>query len=333
MKRFILLVLVLFLVAACGGGGGVKNSTAGPDWVRGGSSKYPNTLYITGVGQAASLADAKNRARADVAKVFEVVIHEQTQSNMQYVSNASGEEISQQVQSSVSTRTDKVLSGVEIGDTWRDPQSGQYFALAVLNRNHSAHAFRVQIESLDSDTQIRLDKAKKSSDILDKVANDYAALTAQLERSGLQRSLQVVDQSGMGIPPQWELARLSTDLREDMSHIRITTRANGPDGFAEQVNGVLGRTGFLVKPGDRPDFTLSATLDMGKPLLRNGWYWINARMEILLSDAQARIRGSKRWNIKESATSEDLAKRRAIDKAVSILQEELRPTLLGFAKE
>jgi len=334
MKRSITLILALIALITLGGCGG-KSAVVpgGPDWLDGTSAKYPNTLYIVGTGQSQSLDDAKNRARAEVAKVFEVAISEQSQDNMKYVSDANGSELTQQVERNTNSRTDKMLRGVEIADTWFDPKSHQHYALAVLNRGRSARALRQEVDELDQATQIHINKARSGSDALDKVANAYAALTTQMERAGVQRSLQVVDNSGIGVPPKWNLAKLSTDLRAQMERIRITPRVSGPAGFAEMVNGALGKSGFLVKAGEVPDFTISATLSLGEPEFRDGWYWVNARMDILLSNAQARIRGSKRWDIKVSATVADLATKRAMDKAASILQDELRSTLLGFAKE
>jgi len=331
MKRSIILIFALITLGACGGKSAVV--PGGPDWLDGTSAKYPNVQYIVGTGQSQSLDDAKNRARAEVAKVFEVAVSEQSQDNLKYVSDANGSELTQQVERNTNTRTEKVLSGVEIADTWFDPQTHQHYALAVLSRSRSARALRQQVDELDRATQVHINKARSSGDALDKVANAYAALTTQMERAGVQRSLQVVDNSGRGVPPKWNLAKLSTDLRDQMARIRMTTRVSGPEGFADLVNGALGQTGFLVKEGEVPDFTLSASLALGKPLFRDGWYWVNARMDILLSNAQARIRGSKRWDIKVSATAEDLAAKRAMDQAAIILQNELRPTLLGFAKE
>ena len=331
MYRSLFLLFTLITVSACGGKGAVVEG--GPDWLDGTSAKYPNAQYIVGTGQSLSLDDAKNRARAEVAKVFEVAVSEQSRDNLQYVADGNGSELTQKVERNTNSRTEKVLRGVEIADTWFDTNSGQHYALAVLHRGRSARALRQEVEELDSATQIHINKARSSGDALDKVANAYSALTTQMERAGVQRSLQVVDNSGQGVPPKWNLAKLSTDLRTQMERIRITPRVNGPEGFEAQVSGALGQAGFLVKPGEVPDFTLSANLSLGEPDLRDGWYWVNGRMDILLSNGQGRIRGSKRWDIKVSATSADVAMKRGMDKAATTLQNELRQTLLGFAQE
>jgi hypothetical protein len=331
MHRSLFLIIALITLSACGGKSAVVEG--GPEWLDGTSAKYPNAQYIVGTGQSLSLDDAKNRARAEVAKVFEVAISEQSQDNLKYMSDGNGSELAQKVERNTSTRTDKVLRGVEIADTWFDAKTRQHYALAVLHRGRSARALRQEVEELDRATRIHIDKARSSGDVLDKVANAYAALTTQMERAGVQRSLQVVDNSGRGVPPKWNLAKLSTDLRSQMERIRITPRVTGPEGFADQVSGALGKAGFLVKAGEVPDFTLSAKLSLGEPDYRDGWYWVNGRMEILLSNAQARIRGSKRWDIRTSATSSDVAVKRAMDKAAATLQNELRQTLLGFAQE
>ncbi|MBD3669318.1 MAG: LPP20 family lipoprotein [Gammaproteobacteria bacterium] len=332
MYRSLVLLFILIGLTACGGGRSAV-VPEGPAWLDGTSAKYPNSQYIVGTGQSSSLDDAKNRARAEVAKVFEVAINEQSRDNLQYVAEGAASELTQKVERNTTSRTSKVLRGVEIADTWFDSKARQHYALAVLHRGRSARALRQQLEELDQATRIHIDKARKSNDKLTKVANAYAALTIQMERAGVQRSLQVVDNSGRGVPPEWNLAELNTDLRSQMERIRIVPRASGPEGFTEQVSGVLGASGFLVKEGETPDFTLSASLRLGEAEMRDNWYWVNGRMEILLSNAQGRIRGSQRWDIKTSATSRDVAYKRAMDKATNTLKGELRETLLGFAKE
>ncbi|MDH5358936.1 MAG: LPP20 family lipoprotein [Gammaproteobacteria bacterium] len=332
MKRILVLGLALLLVACGGSRGGVIDG--GPDWLDGSSKRHPSVAYIIGVGSSASLDDAKNRARAEIAKVFEVAVTEQSSDNLKYLSDANGTQLAQRIERDTTSRTSQILHGVEIADSWLHVQSGRFYALAVLHRGRTATALRQQIEQLDQGTATHIEKARASKDSLDTLAHASSALSQQLQRAGLQRSLQVVDNSGRGITPRWNLAELSSDLRTQLERVRIQPNlSQGPNAFQASLSGALGEAGFLVKKGETPDFILTTRLVLGEPEYLQSWYWVRGRLEILLSTPQGRIRGSQRWPIKVSATQADVAQKRAMDSAATILKSELRSSLLGFARE
>lgn len=332
MKRIIILALGMILVGCGGSRGGVVEG--GPDWLDGTSKAHPSVAYIIGTGSSASLDDAKNRARAEIAKVFEVAVTEQSSDNLQYLSDANGSQLAQRIERDTTSRTSKILRGVEIVDSWLDKQSGQFYALAVLHRGRTANTLRQQIQQLDSASAAHVEKARSSTDTLGKLSHASAALSQQLQRAGLQRSLQVVDNSGRGITPRWNLAELGSDFRAQLERVKIQPRlTQGPSTFKPSLDGALGEAGFLVKEGQVPDFILSTRLILSEPKKKQKWYWVQGRLEILLSTPQGRIRGTQRWPIKESATQSDIAQKRALDSAGNILKSELRSTLLGFAKE
>ena len=61
--------LWIFAASACLSGCASIRTDA-PDWVTGKSAKYPDSRFLIGRGQADSLEDARNRARADLAKML-----------------------------------------------------------------------------------------------------------------------------------------------------------------------------------------------------------------------------------------------------------------------
>ena len=58
---------------------GCANTPARLDWVLDVIQKYPSGDYLTGIGEAGSQEAAKDRARADLSKIFEVSIQVDTE--------------------------------------------------------------------------------------------------------------------------------------------------------------------------------------------------------------------------------------------------------------
>lgn len=323
----LMILLLLALVAGCSQ---TPKPPAQPDWLLGQSAKYPLARYVVGRGQADELAVAKDRARADLAKTFSVAVSEQSRDVASFSQTAAGSKNTLDVSRNISTRTEQVLSGVEIADTWQDPQTRVYYALAVLPRAMAASALRTQIADLDAGTQAYLDQARASNDLLVKIAAATHALAAQNERAGLQSELQVVDITGRGMPPAWNLGKLEADKAALLARLKISATADGADAAVVQklLAGALADAGFSVI--ESGNYTLTAQLDYSALPQRDGWYWITGNLQVALNGT-GQAHGVRRWALKVSGSDPALAKQRLMDQVAGDLQRDIQATVLEFA--
>lgn len=335
--QYLIPVVMILLIGACATT--KDNGKKPPDWVNGVSSRYPASQYLIGRGAAADLDDAKDRARADLAKIFEVGISAKSsdlQTFERVTTGAKNEGTSKgqlQISRNIQTRTNRVISGIEIADLWQDPQTGTHYALAVLRRLQAAQSLRDDIDRLDEATRLYIDKTNKETDPLKRIAAASRAVEAQIERATAQRSLQVIDITGRGVPPPWPLEQLRSERETLIQDLTLATSTSGSDGQAVRdiLDGAVSAAGFTIKKPGQAQFTLKAALTFGKLERREGWYWKKGTLEISLIDADNKVRGTKRWNIKSSALSQDDARRRALDQVEKILKDDLRGVLISFA--
>ncbi|MGH8372751.1 MAG: LPP20 family lipoprotein [Gammaproteobacteria bacterium] len=323
---------LLMLLAGCSQ---APKPNSQPDWLLGQSTQYPASRYITGRGQADELAVAKDRARADLAKTFSVQVSEQSQdsSSFSQTDSATKGTVAKNaldVSRNISTRTEQVLKGVEIADTWQDPQTRVYYALATLSRAKAAASLRSQIADLDASTRAYLDQAQASNDLFVKIAAATHALSAQTERSGLQSELQVADITGRGIPPAWSLGKLQADRSALLARLTINAAADGKDAVAVQklLAGALADAGFTV--ASAAGYTMTAHLEYAALQPRDGWYWISGTLQVTL-DGAGQAHGVRRWELKVSASDPALAQQRLMDQVSSDLQNDIQSTVLDFA--
>ena len=285
--RRIRLPLLLFIslgLLACSAG--VKeDGKAAPDWVSGESARFSAKHYLLGRGSDARLDNAKDRARADLAKTFEVAVSEESSDVQRFQRQSAGEETRESqelnVSRAISTRTEALIQGIEIADIWRDPDSREYYALAVLPRAQSARGLRQDIQALDEASVAHIARAREESDPLSKAGASAQAVAAQRERSEYQGMLRVIDITGQGVPPRWNLAELEADFASLLQRVTISPRAGGRDADALQaaLRAALADSGFRAKDSGA-DYVLEATLnldDLGKP---EGWYWYAGGLEL-----------------------------------------------------
>jgi len=315
--------------------GGCATKPTQPDWVTGDSATFKSAQYLLGRGQAATQEDAKDRARADLSKIFQVAVVVSSSDVQQFKSaGAAGGQYENQSSRSITTRTEQIVRGIQIAELWQDPATKTFYALATLPRLQTAASLRQQVGQLDDATSNYITQSRNSNDLFLKIAAANHALESQLERNTLQKSLQVVDITGRGIEAQWNAATLKADLDALLKRVRIASHitTDSTPGTADIVAGALAQAGFMIETGQNPDFILQARMNLNDMGVREGWYWQRGSLEVTLTEAaNGRVRGTKRWDIKASATDRETSIKRALNQADAILKQELGATIIGMA--
>jgi len=332
MKLFLIAILAAIVLFS----GGCATQSSQPGWYAGDDAKYSKANYLLGRGQATTLEEAKNRARADLAQIFQVAIAVDSEDVQKYKSNTTtlaGGQFSIESTQRITTRTEQIIRGIQIAETWQNPAGKDIAVLAVLPRLQAEESLKQQIKQLDDAVQSTIDQAKNNTDVLVRIAAASKAVTIQLEREGLQRALQVVDISGRGIASRYNGAKLKLDLDELLKHVRIAPKilAGSAPGLEEVVSGALTNAGFTIDTA-APVFLLKASLKLTDLGIIDGWYWQRGNLEISVSEtATGRVRGAQRWPVKSSGRDRATAIRRALDEANEVLRKELGATITGMA--
>ena len=299
-------ISLLLLQTACVGSGGknVKGSSGSkPDWVNGDAGYYPNSQYLTATGSASKAELAKDRALANLVKTFEVEVRENTTTRSDTnVSIRDGNESytkNQRLNQQINLRTDKVVQGARVAETWFDKPVQTYHALAVLDRKQAGANIRSEMARLDQETETELARSRAQPDPLLTMAALNKALELQNQRLTMQKSLKVIDTSGRGKPAQWNLADLRGQLETQLQSLRIATSVdNDPLGrLGQAIQSAMGNAGFPAANGSS-NFTLVASLDVQDLGVRDGWHWLRAKLSVKLVEANGKIRGRQQWPLK-----------------------------------
>ncbi len=329
MKRLIALLAPLTLLAACAG----NPQTGGrPGWIDGPAAEWPDSAYLVGRGQSPSRAVAQDRARADLAKNFAVQVTETSTDTTRYESTDEDGTLTRQASRAVETRTDQLLQGVEIADLWRDPASGEYHALAVLDRLQAAERLRERIAEKDAATERAIALARAAADPLTAARHAGRAVALQVARAEADRLLRVVDPAGLGEPPARALDVLRADRDALLARIRIRTEvvADPTGDLAPLLAGAVADAGFAAREGEA-DYLLRARLDLTDHTDADGWHWARGTLQLeLLQLPDHHPRGSIRWPVKASARDAATARQRALNTLRKRLARDLRQTLVSF---
>ncbi|VAW58556.1 hypothetical protein MNBD_GAMMA11-2510 [hydrothermal vent metagenome] len=307
-----------------------------PEWVEGGAKLYPAQLYITATGTAPDVELAKNRALANLSKVFESHIRatSTTQNNVEVVMEQGEKQYSrrQSIAQQIQLRTDKIINGVRIAETWQDKSVSIFHALAVLNRTQASNNIYQEMQQLDYETQVALEQSQLLSDSLRSISALNQSIVYQSKRRALHKMLKVVDIQGKGYPSKWSIRELEAQLEAKLFTLGVAAAVdNDPVGALEEtLRSAMGNAGF---PADKenPAYTLVVNLDVQDLGFRQGWYWLRAKLAIKVISSDGRVRGRKQWPLKVSALHRMDTEGRLMTQVDETLNAELKQAILQIA--
>jgi hypothetical protein len=305
-----------------------------PDWLNGSSSEYPDEQYLVGRGVGATEAEAQDRARGDLATVFEVRVQVSNEMSTTVANSGNKEQINKLASQQVSAKTDKVISGITIAKIYRDPAM-DFHALAVLSRSQASASLQEELAKIDDELKLQTQAANAETDPLLKVASLSQAMQALIKREGFQASLKVVDPTGRGVPASVSQAALQQQIGETLRKVRIapghSANADSTE-FTKIAKGGLAAAGFMATKLEEADLVISGTLNMVDLGRIEGWNWERATLSVTLTEKESgRVRGHKIWPVKASAQDQLTARSRAMIEVDKIFKQELRSTIIDFA--
>lgn len=308
---------------------------AQPKWITDSSLQYPGSMHLTGRGAGSTAEEAQNRARGDLATIFEVRIEVVNQNTTNVAQSGKNEQVDRFSSQQVSAKTDKVISGINIAEVWRDPVTQDFHALAVLPRAQASASLREELTKIDNDLNQQMKAAQSADDPLLKIGALSQALQSSINREGFQATLKIIDPSGRGVPTSISQAAVQKQLGDTLKKIRIAPEIVEDAGireFASIIKGGLAAAGFLANNTSNADLVLESKLSLSDLGRVDGWHWMRATVEVSLVEKESRrVRGSKTWPVKASAKDTKTVRSRTLIEIEKLLKEELRATIIEFA--
>jgi hypothetical protein len=338
----------------------VIGASRSPDWVSGESSQYPRDRYLTGVGHGDSRKAAEDEAYAAISRIFQANIQSKTREWEEYL-QSSGKSEGPKGESQVSRKifidqltqvsTHKVLENVSIAEVWTDSQNHRTYALAVMDRVHSAAVIQGRIEELDRQAQTLFESAtrmgqpdglRQAGSKLQTVRDLHAAFKALLLREGLNTDLKIISLDGHGVDTQLSPAQVGKTLRQVLSQeFHVGLELSGPhsekirsailQGLTQEGLVVIDRSVLSELEGKKVEDVLVKG-EMGlEPLQLQARPFYRWGVQFTLIDrSNDRVLGNLTRNGREGHLNPSEAEARAVRAAQRVVQEEVGPALAGM---
>ncbi|NTV47812.1 MAG: hypothetical protein HGB11_15135 [Chlorobiales bacterium] len=334
MTRFFSLAALAFFLIACAQSKpaqAVKPAPSRPDWVDGKSIKYPDGLYLTGVGSSSSRELAENTARANVAKIFKVDLSAVTSTTTtENIINKQDSQLQEKTYARVDASIKKTIEGTVIEEVWRDIESNRYYALAVLDRDMAASIFKARINEIDKEFGETKSLALSTSDKLEKIRAFVRLKTLLKTRETVNTDLRVVDDNNQGIAPPYSPGKENAEITRFLTNevlLGIRNENGTPDRIIRSLMDDITKRGLTVKPvtpNSQNNFDI--IFDLGLNLepsneKMDGWYFCRWSLNMSALDPRS---DASLANESRTGRSGQLTVDRSKDKATTDAQKSLR---------
>jgi len=272
MKKFIILLVVIFMSCAPSMVTAKKNKA--PDWIMNPQSKYKDAYYLSAVGSGDTKKSAEKDAYSSLSKIFQADIKSDETLTQKFEETTVGDKTSltaeEKMRNLTQIQSEQTLKNVKIGDSYFDPNSGEYFVIAYLNRSETEDIYHSEIiqntQKIDQyysqfeDSASKLDKLKYLSDAID-LAEQNEILNAQL---------RIISPSHAGLELKQPLEKLVAERNTFAKTIHVIVIGSGDykNYLEDYLKEVFNNFGFMVyasaADADYIDYRIESSLSISQ---------------------------------------------------------------------
>jgi hypothetical protein len=324
--RFIIVIAVLAMVTGCAG-------PRQPDWTLGKSQSYPAESWLVGVGVDRDRGRAEDRARAEIAKIFQVEIRATDKSEeshrLSQVGKLTSAEYAQTVSAELTAKTNKILAGVSIAEVWQNPKTGEWQVLAALDRLRVARGLRSELQGIDDRMTDLVGRAEGRLSPPRRLGVYLQALRLADERRRIAADLRIVEPSGWVVEAPYAAHEIASRADRAAANLRIGLQVSEDQPAIVQgaLVRALAEVGILQAPAADQNLVLRGAITTdsyhtGGPML---WSMASAQFELL--DGEGTVLDSLRSSVREgsqiSGRAEILAREKLGEKLAAQIIERL----------
>jgi hypothetical protein len=287
-RRRIVLV-ALFAVSVSVGPLGCASMSATPGWVNGEvPAAYPKKKFVSALSTGETLGAAQVAAKGELSRVFSAELKSEIELIEQESVIGNSAVQGSELLSNTKIATNIELQGVEVPLHWRDPKTGEIWALAVLERNKECLRIRSEGSDLITELDALVEDARTSPNPLFAIRASVQAVGIGVTLDGLQARSRVlgsqcltarsVRTGKLKADADAMLRRLSFVVKTEDVDPRTGKVKGGLPQLREQIAGNLTRMGFQVGPAAGASVVpIDARLRLSR--VERGTQWVEYRWE------------------------------------------------------
>ena len=302
-----------------------------PEWVKTGrSNKHSPIMYFIGIGKSTDLSKAQDMARAEIAKIIKTEVLQVSRDISQEIRSKSGYDILGEFERVTVSKTNEVLEGVKIEETWKDESDNSYWVLAVLRRDEVEASLKDKIFEIDEKVSKWLEALQTASGVIEKMQIYKQIISLYRDRELYNAQLRVISPDGMAIGSDVDYISLYNEFYKLKTNLKISIIQEGDfqDETREKIKEVLTQAGLSLYEGEDSDLVIKSKITL-TPFERGDKYkHILWELSLNVYEGEKVVLSEERRG-EEGFLTEDGAKQKSLHSIQSVISD----SLLGLLKK
>ena len=314
INKYYFIFIVLVLV-------GCANLPSSPiiDFTENNKKNYPTSVYLTAIGSASSLGEAREHAQGNLAAIFSAKVEDDSIFS-QNIQQKTGKKIDKSEYLSRSTLVSARINidGMSVAEDFYDTEDGIYYALAVLNRREAEQRWLPELtnyKKVIAETEIKLSKELPPYQAIRLIKEINTAI---IQHNSLAQRLRIVNPQGGYVTKPNDS---SQNLRKRAKQISFSITSPRQ----QLIN--IASASFVaegMEPVTTDNFKLNISIvpSATPGIERNDWFIYREEITITVNYEGLSLRKIN-WKIQASSIDQQTAKNRLVDELNNKITKEL----------
>ncbi len=314
IKRIYFIFLVLVLV-------GCANLPSSPiiDFTENNKKSYPTSTYLTAIGSASSLGEAREHAKGNLAAIFSAKVEDDSIFS-QNIQQKTGKKIDKSEYLSRSTLVSARINidGMSIAEDFYDTEDGIYYALAVLNRHEAEQRWLPELtnyKKVIAETEIKLSKELPPYQAIHLIKEINTAI---IQHNSLAQRLRIVNPQGGYVTKANDSSQNLRKRAKQISFAITSPRKN----LVNIASASFVAEGMEPVTTDNPKLNISIVPSATPGIERDDWFIYREEITITVNYEGLSPRKIN-WKIQASSIDQQTAKNRLVDELNNKIAKEL----------
>jgi hypothetical protein len=292
MKKFILLLVMIFMSCAPSMVTAKKNKA--PDWIMNPQSKYKDAYYLSSVGAGDTKKSAEQDAYSNLSKIFQAEIKSDETLTQKFEETTVGDKTSltaeEKMRNLTQIQSEQTLKNVKIGDSYFDPNSGEYYVIAYLNRSETEDIYHNEISQNTQKIEQFYSQYEEGTSKLDKLKYLSEAIDLAEQNEILNAQLRIISPSHAGVQLKQPLEKFVAERNTFAKTIHVVVIGSGDykDYLEDYLKEVFNNFGFTVyanvSDADYIDFHIESSLSISQIDLDRDEEFVRWELSITIID-------------------------------------------------
>jgi hypothetical protein len=253
--------ILLLLIVACSSTTKIIEKNNQPGWITNPHKKYNENLYITSVGTGDTKKSAEDNAYANIAKIFQADIKAEERLSQKYKETGIGKETQisseEEVKNIYNIKSSQTLKNIKIAETYFNPEEGNYYVLAYLDRMETASIYEQEIELNNEKIAGYYDRYTKNGNKLNKLKYLNNAIQFAATNNILNTQLRIISPANQGVSLPISYEELKSERQKFASSISVIIHSTGEyQNYLEKyLKEAFARFGFSILEHNNEDLS------------------------------------------------------------------------------